>query len=1321
MNAVLPGGRLYGKAKRSIGGLLNEPGTASPDFTNPTDASAYFGGQYANRQLQMARDGERGATLVNMPVKEFLKLSKEPVHPSQAVLNQAMREGFKFNTMPSVVYDGSGTAQVVDTDGRAIAEALKDRVSTIPVMLYPKGGVTTETITLARDKAAVQVYNVQEFDASRRGQRNAVNTPEFKAWFKNSVASLPDGRPMPVYARPMEATGVFNTREFGFQSNFAASPMNGKVKGLSPYPSYVSIQNPLVIETGDEFTIESVARALADRGILDQGTLFDIRTGLIDGQTEITAAMVLANMDGVQYRDSVGNKAFIALRPEQVKAAVNEEGKWASADPDQRFARRRGRVLPPGQAGFDTYKTTVSWGFGRWLRDLGRNEKQIFGVVSPFEIRKALMDEAAALNNMSETMMEAGIDVPPEANAHMMITSAGARAVHEIKQRRKDLQDPLLKEIKDNVKKKVLTYADVHFYLYARHAIERNTRLRALKSPKQFPSGMSDAKAQAILAAYNNNPTQLAALRSIAIKVDKIVDDINMTRVASGQIEASALSAPLVVGKGPNQKVLPPYQFWVPLRDSDDVDPYDTFKASAGAKAKAKEPRKVGKTRGMTNTGRPDPRAFGRDSEAGDILANLFLIQEATVVRAQRSGFMAETFLRQINLPGAQQFLRNKIRIATKFPTKMVYTSDGLIRTIVDPNYRNRDGIVVLKVQGKEVVLEVDDPEIEEVLKRPLLEHYGKWMRFGMLASRTFSQLTTTRDPGFLLTNMPRDIQDAVINMTRQGNLGLALKMTTRIPQAAVTVAASLGGKLKNTQMGRDYQEMVANGWTVSMMPAPELGNVIKRARYRAGALSGRHRIVAQAKNAMDSFFDGWDALNEIVENSTRLAFYSIVRDATASPLDPVTGKPVNPQQDKRSIAYAGYGAKNATINFEKGGTARKKLGMFYLFVNPTLQSVGLLGRTVMSKRGAATLAGLAAFGFASGFLTRMLAGDDEPKDGVNDFDELSQDTLARNIIIYNPERLYNPDAQKFLMMPLTVGPYGAIFSLGREAARMWDALTNPRQPVSPAQSGARMLLGTLGAMNFLGDTERPYNLVTPYFLDPFIDLGSNRNWANAPIRPDVFDETTPMSERYFNNADPMMIGAARWLNESTGGDKYTKGVIDMSPEDMDYWVNFFTRGTGRFILDMKYAGMDALPMAMTGNADQIDWSRMPIVKRFLASPAVERGANQLYYELREKVQIAKNKMKDPDYIKEASSLPESKMIGTVKLVEDQLKDIRKLIEKTTNDTTLSTEKRLKTLGEYKKEMTRLRLLAVEQYYDILATEKKPMIDLEKFGIPTGP
>lgn len=1324
MDAILPSGRLFGKAKRSLGGMLSEPGTPSPDYTNPIRASAYFGGQYAERQLQMSRDGERGATLVHMQVEDFLKLAKEPVHPDQAVLGQAMREGFKFNTMPSLVYDGTGTAVIVGSDGRAIAEALKDRVETIPVMMYPKDGVTMEAVTLTRGDAVVSVNGVQEFDATRRGERQFVNTTEFKDWFRDSVASLADGSPIPVFARPMSETSVFNTREFNFHSNYSTTPMNGKVQGLSPYPSYISIQNPLVIDAGgaEPFTIESVAQALADRGVIDQGTLFDIRSGMLNGQTEVTAAMVMADMDGVQYRDQLGNQSFIALRPEQVKAAVNTEGRWASAETDTRFARRRGRVLPPGQAGFDTYKNTATHRFGRWLRDLGRSDNKIFGVVSPFEIRKGLFDEGAALADISESMIEAGINVTPEANAHMMLTSAGSKAKYEIDEVRATLQDPMLDEIKANIKKKVLTYADVHFYLYARHAQEVNDRLRAVGSPEPNPSGWDDAKIAQVKAAYNNgDPVRLAALQSIAAKADAIVRNINAVRVATGQIEASVETAPIVIGKAPNQRKLPPYQYWVPLRDSDDVDPYDVFQPSAAGRIKSKAKRKTGTSRGLTNTGRPDPRAFGRSSEAGDIISNLMLIQETTIIRGQRSGVMAETFLQQLNLPGAQAFLRNKVRVTTKFPTKLVYTSDGTIRRIVDDNYRNKDGIVVLKVQGREVVLEVDDPEIEAVLKTPLIEQFSMLMRFAMASSRTFGQLSTVRDPGFLLTNLPRDVQDAVINMTRGGKAGLAVKMLTRIPKAAVISAAALGGKLKKTQMGQDYEEMKRNGWTVSMMGAPDLERTIRRIRYRAGALSGRHKVKAMAVNMGNAFFDGWDALNEVVENSTRLAFYSIVRDATASPRDPQTGVVLNPLQDKRSIAYAGYGAKNSTINFERGGTLRKKIGAFYLFANPTLQSVSQLAKSLMSWRGLATMGGVMAFGFATGFMTRMLAGDDEPKDGVNDFDEVSNDILARNIIMYNPMRFYDPKASKFLMMPMTVGPYGAVFSMGREAARMWDALTNVRQPVSPAQSAAKMIISSVGAMNFLGDTERPFNMVTPYFLDPAIDLGSNRNWANSPIWPEVFDDTTPMSQRYFDNADPWMVGAANWLNETAGGDKYTKSFADVSPEALDYAINFFTRGAGRFLMDMKYGVTEALPLALSGNDEAIDWSKVPIVKRFMAGPAVERGANELYYDIRNRVIVAENKMKDPDYAEQASGLPETQLIGMVKSVETGMKNIRKALDAIEADPSYSAADRLEMTTQYKKQMRDMRLMVVQQYYDTLAATKKPMIDITVRGGATSP
>jgi Large polyvalent protein associated domain 38/ParB-like nuclease domain len=149
----LPGGRLYGNPNRSPGGALNAPGgalnapggalnapgTPAPAFTNDRPGNRFFGGEMAEHQLQMARTGERGATMIYLNPEDYLALADAPDNPEQTVYDEAVALGYTFSTIPSLVIDGyAGNVRAVASDGAYAGRALAPGGDAIPVILYPK-------------------------------------------------------------------------------------------------------------------------------------------------------------------------------------------------------------------------------------------------------------------------------------------------------------------------------------------------------------------------------------------------------------------------------------------------------------------------------------------------------------------------------------------------------------------------------------------------------------------------------------------------------------------------------------------------------------------------------------------------------------------------------------------------------------------------------------------------------------------------------------------------------------------------------------------------------------------------------------------------------------------------------------------------------------------------------------------------------------------------------------------------------------------------------------------------------------------------------
>lgn len=135
----LPGGRLYGNKNRSPGGALSAPGTPTPAFSWPRPGNAFFGGEMAEEQLRMVREGDRGATMIYLTPDDYLALAGAEANPEQEVYDAAIEAGYKLSGLPSLVTSGyAGNVRAVAGDSTAGAQALVGRADKIPVILYPK-------------------------------------------------------------------------------------------------------------------------------------------------------------------------------------------------------------------------------------------------------------------------------------------------------------------------------------------------------------------------------------------------------------------------------------------------------------------------------------------------------------------------------------------------------------------------------------------------------------------------------------------------------------------------------------------------------------------------------------------------------------------------------------------------------------------------------------------------------------------------------------------------------------------------------------------------------------------------------------------------------------------------------------------------------------------------------------------------------------------------------------------------------------------------------------------------------------------------------
>jgi hypothetical protein len=107
-------------------------------------------------------------------------------------------------------------------------------------------------------------------------------------------------------------------------------------------------------------------------------------------------------------------------------------------------------------------------------------------------------------------------------------------------------------------------------------------------------------------------------------------------------------------------------------------------------------------------------------------------------------------------------------------------------------------------------------------------------------------------------------------------------------------------------------------------------------------------------------------------------------------------------------------------------------------------------------------------------------------------------------------------------------------------------------------------------ALNPLGGTNNFFNFAAPTIADPFVDIMRNEEeFSGRPIVKETspFDPTPPPnSQLYWSTTSPSLKWVADNINKATGGSQVESGLLDFSPDIIDYWLNYLTGGAGMFV-----------------------------------------------------------------------------------------------------------------------------------------------------------
>jgi hypothetical protein len=480
----------------------------------------------------------------------------------------------------------------------------------------------------------------------------------------------------------------------------------------------------------------------------------------------------------------------------------------------------------------------------------------------------------------------------------------------------------------------------------------------------------------------------------------------------------------------------------------------------------------------------------------------------------------------------------------------------------VDPRFKFADNVLEVREGGQISLIEIKDSALAKSMKKlgtekaiPFLNNINSYLRM----------VVTAYNPEFMISNFARDIQTTLVNVGGEQGSKIAGKVTKDVAPAMHGVWDS---KMGRTGYWADlYDEMKMEGgkvgWFDSKTVDEKSEELIGLIRQYQG-----DRKLNSLRNMVSGIGEYVSSANEAVESGVRLAVYKNMIDAGASK------------------AQAASTAKNITVNFNKKGNLGAALNSLYLFSNAGIQGTARIFTALKHPKVRKIVAAGTAFSIALNEANNYINGPEYNK--IPDYEK------DKNWIFMFPNGNY-------IKVPLPYG-YNMFKILGDATA---DTVSGRR---TAGELMSRLIIGADSAFNPLGSGTIS-QLISPTVLDPFVQIGENKNFFGGPIKPDQspYTQAVPESQLYFSSVSKVSLGVSEWLNRVTGGNTVKSGVIDWSPEYLDHLIDFVGGGAGQFISNVVESGVSLT------QGELPDVKNIPFLRRTLGQNDPKYDRNLIY------------------------------------------------------------------------------------------------------------
>lgn len=851
-----------------------------------------------------------------------------------------------------------------------------------------------------------------------------------------------------------------------------------------------------------------------------------------------------------------------------------------------------------------------------------------------YQFKEAVQDSMLGLKALYQAILGKKTrleDVAGFENAYLFenrMSSMNAGEQHEYFQR---YMQPLLKEIGCIAGANERKRRELTDYIMAKHGLERNEYMRneatanGEDSDRDF-AGLIGLTGEADWQSAEDTARQWVDDYESMYDTTSLWEAINKATKAT--LEKVYLSG--IISKETYEKILGMYDYYVPLRGwdettSDEVYGYLTSKDGPLGGSIMK-------------------KAEGRESMADDPIATIGMMADDAIRQGNRN-LMKQRFLNFIlNHPSdavsvhdlwleyndvtdewvpvfadieetdtadvVEQKVKDfeermeALRTAEPDKYKRGRETQHIPYKVVRSNLREHQ--ILIKRNGRTFVATINgNPRAAQAingLTNPDVDQngvVGNMLKAGTWINRQLSAFYTTRNPDFVVGNFFRDMLYSNCMTWVKESPRYARRFHKNFARVNPIVMRRLLGKWENgtLNMGNRLESLFYQ----FMKNGGETGytNVRDIEGHKRAVASELKKISRRDIGHKTWFWLGQqlDLLNRSAENCARFAAFVTSRDFG------------------RNIDRAIYDAKEISVNFNKKGsggkmvnaTGQTKLGktgsylsgggrILYVFWNAGVQGMTNFGRQAKLHPAKFSVGATALFtlGYVIPMLAQMLDGGDGDDDDKNAYYNLPEYVRRSNICFYAGDR--------WITIPLPI-EYRAMYGMGELAhgvisgneryssSELAHQMASQVSQIMPLD----MLEGGGGISPFIPSAAKP-------FTEAYI---MNKGWTGLPVYKDTpFNKNDPEWTKAYASTDTHLVDFAKWLNETSGGDDFKKGSIDINPAKIEYMLNGTFGGPFTFPNKVKKSAETAF-----GDRD-FEWRNMPIANRLIKS-GDERTANR--------------------------------------------------------------------------------------------------------------